>query len=232
MYHYVYRLDHIETGEFYIGSRSSNNHPKIDKYMGSMVTWKPDKTKLIKTILKDDFENREEAIFFESKQIEIHIKNKLNRNYNIPNCGFNTHGIKISENHKNKISKANSIVQKGSGNSQYGTCFIHSMKYRKSIRVKKEYVDSYLNDGWEMGRIIDFDKAKIRKEKEISKKRRKEEKIKKYSKWYKIYKEVGFYKFCEITGYDKSKPNLVQMFSKYVKEFKPQNGKYRGNKIE
>lgn len=92
MYHYVYRLDHIETGEFYVGSRSSKYHPTIDKYMGSMTIWKPDKSKLIKTIIKDDFVNRNDAVEYESELIKENINNKLNRNYHIPNKGFHTSG--------------------------------------------------------------------------------------------------------------------------------------------
>jgi|LauGreDrversion4_2_1035121.scaffolds.fasta_scaffold96061_1 hypothetical protein len=91
MYHYVYKLQHIETGEFYIGSRSSKNHPTMDTYMGSMKTWKPDKQKLIKTILKSDFPDRESAILFESNEIINNIDNSLNRNYHIPSSGFHTH---------------------------------------------------------------------------------------------------------------------------------------------
>ena len=49
MYHYVYKLEHIETKEFYVGSRTSKLHPSLDVYLGSMKTWKPDKTKLKKT---------------------------------------------------------------------------------------------------------------------------------------------------------------------------------------
>lgn len=93
MYHYVYRLDHIETGEFYIGSRSSKYHPTMDKYMGSMIVWKPDKSKLIKTIIKNDFDNRENATIYEAKLIDENIDNSLNRNYYIPNKGFHTVGL-------------------------------------------------------------------------------------------------------------------------------------------
>lgn len=84
MYHYVYRLDHIETSEFYVGSRSSKVHPSLDNYLGSMIRWKPDKTKLKKTIIKDDFETRQEAIDFEVLEITKVINDDLNRNYHIP----------------------------------------------------------------------------------------------------------------------------------------------------
>jgi hypothetical protein len=102
MYHYVYKLEHAETGEFYIGSRSSKKHPTIDSYLGSMKVWKPNKTKLKKTILKDDFLDRNSAILFESEEISKNIKNNLNRNYHIPQIGFHTQGtITIKDNNDN-----------------------------------------------------------------------------------------------------------------------------------
>lgn len=51
--------------------------------------------------------------------------------------------------------------------------------------------------------------------------------LKTYLDWYKIYKEYGFDKFVKITGYDKSKPNLVKIFKKHVPDFVPQRGKAR-----
>ncbi|MCK9574772.1 MAG: hypothetical protein WC979_03055 [Candidatus Pacearchaeota archaeon] len=94
MYHYVYKVTHIETGQFYIGSRSCNVMPSLDiNYMGSMKTWKPDKTKLIKEIIKDDFISKEDAIKCESNEIRKNIHNKLNENYNIPDSGWHTLGM-------------------------------------------------------------------------------------------------------------------------------------------
>ena len=49
-----------------------------------------------------------------------------------------------------------------------------------------------------------------------------------YTEYYFLYSKVGFNKFVEMTGYTKSKPNLVAMFSRHVAEYKPQNGKKRG----
>jgi len=92
-YYYVYKLEHIETNEFYFGSRTCNCLPELDiKYLGSMKTWKPDKTKLIKTIIKKDFLNITDALVFEAKIIKKDIKNILNRNYNIPGIGFCAQG--------------------------------------------------------------------------------------------------------------------------------------------
>lgn len=47
-----------------------------------------------------------------------------------------------------------------------------------------------------------------------------EEKIKLYTYYYKIYIEVGFDKFKEITGYKFTRPNLLNLFKKYVDEYK------------
>jgi hypothetical protein len=45
--------------------------------------------------------------------------------------------------------------QKGKKNSQYGTRWIHNLELRVSSRVKK---DCPLPDGWNEGRVMDFDK--------------------------------------------------------------------------
>jgi hypothetical protein len=96
-----------------------------DDYMGSYRSWEPEsKERLIKTIIKDSFDNREAAYDFEAKLISESINNKLNRNYHIPKKGFRmdgqTHsaesrqkmsavakGKPKTENHKIKISEAN-----------------------------------------------------------------------------------------------------------------------------
>ena len=93
MYHYVYKLEHIETSEFYIGSRSCKCHPTLDSYKGSMMTWKPDKNMLKKTIIRDDFKNRDDAMKFESETILNNIKNPLNMNFSIPGKNFHCVGM-------------------------------------------------------------------------------------------------------------------------------------------
>ena len=93
MYHYVYKLEHLETSEFYIGSRSCKCHPTMDNYKGSMLTWKPDKSMLKKIILDDSFKNREEAILFEAEMIIKSINDPLNMNFSIPGKFFHTVGM-------------------------------------------------------------------------------------------------------------------------------------------
>ena len=106
-YHYVYRLDDPITNEFYIGSRSCNCSIDDDTYMGSYYTWKPDdKSRLVKTILKSNFKNRETAIEEERTIIKENITNPLNRNYHIPSDGFHNNGRIMSEDTKGKIREA------------------------------------------------------------------------------------------------------------------------------
>lgn len=104
MRHYTYLIREVETGEFYIGVRSCKCEPNTDKYMGSMVTWKPNKSNLVKTILRE-FNSREEAMSVEDELIKLFVKDGLNRNYNISG-NFHAFGLKRSEEHKAKISLA------------------------------------------------------------------------------------------------------------------------------
>jgi hypothetical protein len=65
-------------------------------------------------------------------------------------------GKKHKESSKAKIGAANSIHQKGSGNSQYGTCWIVNDKKKKNKRIKKENLKKYINNGWVLGRNMNY----------------------------------------------------------------------------
>lgn len=75
----------------------------MDPYMGSMAVWKPDKSKLAKSILKMDFETRQEAFEYEIELIELNIKNPMNENYHIPHKGFSSYGKTNQKNSKGEI---------------------------------------------------------------------------------------------------------------------------------
>lgn len=112
--HYVYKITDPVTNEYYIGSRSCNDI-STDDYMGSYYVWKPeDVTRLVKEIIEENFETREDALEYEAKMIESCINDSLNRNYSIPDKNFhNTNKIgywskhPISDKTKDKISKTN-----------------------------------------------------------------------------------------------------------------------------
>ena len=74
MKHYLYKITNIETNQYYIGVRS-HKEPIIDKYMGSSSIWtrdwiKKNKDILIKEIIDDAFQTREEANIGEVKLLE------------------------------------------------------------------------------------------------------------------------------------------------------------------
>ena len=128
---------------------------------------------------------------------------------------------------REKFSITQSDSQSGKGNSQYGKRWnwIHNDITRK---IKKIDLDDDLPIGWEYGNIFDLDKIELLTEQLKQEKILKKLETKKYlTEYYEIYKLVGFEEFVNITGYDKSKPNLVQSFNRYVDSFVPQNGKKR-----
>jgi len=122
--YYVYRLDDPITNQFYIGSRSCKCRPIDDKkYLGSMVRWNPsDKSRLIKTILADGFNNMTDTIGYEAILIKQYIDDILNENYYIPNKGFHTDGWgywtgkvgnRLGKPHTEESKKRMSEVKKG-----------------------------------------------------------------------------------------------------------------------
>ena len=81
-----------------------------------MKSWKPNKKKLVKTIIKFDFENRKECIEYERELIIKHRSDKLNTNAYIPDFGFNTIGLGqyVDENGKVfRVSKNDELVING-----------------------------------------------------------------------------------------------------------------------
>jgi len=61
-------------------------------------------------------------------------------------------GKKHSEKTKKIIGDKNSVHQQGSGNSQYGTCWITNGTENK--KIKKEELDNYLSLGYNKGRVM------------------------------------------------------------------------------
>ncbi len=112
--------------------------------------------------------------------------------------------------------------QQGEKNSRFGQRWVTSTETWKSKTIS---ADEKLTAPWVLGRNV-----KPELEKDIKLKNKQQQaamKIKLYSDWYEIYFKEGFDKFVSITSYQYSQPNLVAQFSKYVPDFKPQNGKRR-----
>ena len=59
---------------------------------------------------------------------------------------------KHTEDTKRKIGEVNSKKQLGELNSQYGTCWIHHAEQQITKKIKKDELDTYLEQGWIQGR--------------------------------------------------------------------------------
>ena len=70
------------------------------------------------------------------------------------NYGHPWTGRHHKESTKKKIGEVTSKAQKGTGNSQYGTCWVSNPLIKKSIRIKKEFLYDYIAEGWIKKRII------------------------------------------------------------------------------
>ena len=123
---------------------------------------------------------------------------------------------------KRRLSSSKSIEQSGTGNSQYGTCWVNHDIFG-SKKIDKNLIVEYIEQGWILGKTLKYVKPKKSRVCPI----KREEEIKLHRYYYTIYKENGFDEFVKITGYSKSKQNLVQRFATLLEEFVPQNGKKR-----
>lgn len=65
-------------------------------------------------------------------------------------------GKKHKEESKRKIGEANKKHQIGEGNSQFGTCWIYSNKFKKSKKIDKNELEVYIKNGWIKGRKFKF----------------------------------------------------------------------------
>lgn len=130
---------------------------------------------------------------------------------------------------KMQLARANSLSQTGSKNSQFGKTWMYNIELKENKKVSKNKVLQYLEKGWTLGRILNWNKIEGKIIKTIKQEETKERKKNLYTNYYKIYNKFGWTRFIELTRYNKSKANLVKQFQKYVLEFKPQNGKKRGN---
>jgi hypothetical protein len=76
---------------------------------------------------------------------------------NIINSGKNSFlNKKHSDDTKKRIGNSNSIHQKGEGNSQFGKKWIYNMEERRSIFIKENEINIYIDSGWKLGRKMEF----------------------------------------------------------------------------
>lgn len=147
-------------------------------------------------------------------------------------------------------------ISSGYNNSNYEKIWLNNKKLQISKSVKKEEVSKYLLGGWEIGRIINWESYKKQKlyklvqilnkkikqyNKSVKKKyinKNKHHKLKDrmdknrelYNFYYQEYNKLGWVYFKEKYNYTKTQQNFVAQLKRYVKDFKPQDSKKRGDK--
>lgn len=123
---------------------------------------------------------------------------------------------------RKKLAVAMSVSQTGSGNSQYGYFWIHNKELKVSKKVPGNYT---VPDGWEIGRIINFDKKKKRSADEYKIDRN----IEARKMAYDLYQSFINSDCQSVTAFAKSvktsQPRLTILWKKYVPEYN-QNKKH------
>ena len=137
MKHYLYKITNIETNQYYIGVRSSRD-PKTDSYMGSSSIWtkswvKENKDKLIKEIIDDTFESREDA---NNKEVEI-LKLHINDEYCV-NKLFDKVPSHLGR--KQSLEWIRKRIKSGKESGMYGKHHTEETKQRISEKLKGRVV--------------------------------------------------------------------------------------------
>lgn len=130
---------------------------------------------------------------------------------------------------KEKIGNANSIRQSGKNNNNYGHCWIYKIETKECITIKKEDLQNYLNEGWQKGRIYNWDAYFLtdefkyntpkRVEQYIRTKENKEKNEIYYRELFEEYKINGFKGVLEKFDYKYTRQNLIGQFKRYIPEF-------------
>ena len=213
-------------------------------------TWKRELTIKKKKKSKERIQNLSEE---DKKQISKKISGALKEKWKTQK--FPWIGKKHSEETLKKMKeyKDKNHPQLGEKNSQFGTRCVYNEELRKTIHIKASDVESYLNNGWKLGAVYNWDsffkkkelkvvnenKRNIREENKLifriknkEKHDKFEEQLRKnkilYTEMYKEYCINGFDGVKEKYNYKYSISNFVQQCKRYVEEYIPQNGKKRG----
>lgn len=136
MTHYIYKITNIETGQYYLGVRSTSKPVECDCYMGSSSVWTKayiieHKDILRKEILDSSFESRELANIAEKSLIIAHINDPKCINRAIPGEDFTQFNNPCSEYRKRLYSK----LYKGEGNPFYGKHHTEDSKQKQRATI-------------------------------------------------------------------------------------------------
>ena len=139
---------------------------------------------------------------------------------------------------RENLSKAMKINQGGERNSQYGKHWIINPETGEKKSLQESEIQTYLDNGWIRGRTLKpkkyikltpEQKTLNKQQRAIQRMEQRKSIVDKYRTYYHLYNEYGWETFKQMTNYPYSKQNLVMLFKHNLPEFKPQNGKKRGN---
>ena len=97
-------------------------------------------------------ENDQEWVYNFSNKMSLANKKAYDDGNREKTYFFDRNGVEHSDDAKQKMSETKKGTGTGSSNSQYGTCWITKNDTNK--KVKKEDLDSYLNEGWIKGKKV------------------------------------------------------------------------------
>lgn len=136
---------------------------------------------------------------------------------------------KAYEYYRGRHSSSMSVLQSGNSNSQYGRIWIYNVELEVS---KKIYRDESIPIGWERGRKIDFNHARLREQSRVDDINRKAEEEEgrriHYNELYETFLLSGYNSlrgFANSHLYSKSHVSLIKNFKKYVAGFKTCHGR-------
>jgi hypothetical protein len=126
---------------------------------------------------------------------------------------------------RRELGKSQSIRQSGVNNSQFGTRWVTDGNIEK--KVNEDFV---ILEPWVNGRLSGVLNNRLKKEREREKiekqKNKLAAKIEHLRFLHNMYVNEGFDGVKQL-GYKHTQVNLVNLFSKYLPEFVPQNGRKR-----
>jgi group I intron endonuclease len=132
----VYNLRRGGTGGFDYINKSGLNNSASNGSSGAIAT---NNKRKADPVLYQQFKDRSSA------QLQ-----KLHAAGKVPHDNFKDK--RHSAETKNKISLANAGRGAGSNNSQSGTCWVFCEKLQKNLKIKKELLPLYIEQGWTKGR--------------------------------------------------------------------------------
>ena len=129
---------------------------------------------------------------------------------------------------RNYYSEAMSISQTGNKNSQFGTKWIYNLELKICKKIPK---NEDIPKGWNLGRVINFNKYLnkkikknlVKKDKLVNKESKKEDNKKLAYELYNIYTKGEYNsirEFCRLKKYSRSHVSLTKLWKKYIPEYK------------